>query len=82
MAQFEREARVSIKPDERSRLLTENQAAQILGVNAGTLRRWRWSGEGPEYLRIGRRAIRYESTDLEAFIAAGRTERATNGLAQ
>lgn len=53
-------------------LLTEEQAARILGVSKKTLRNWRWQGGcGPAFTRIGRRMIRYRYSDLLAFIAAG-----------
>jgi hypothetical protein len=53
-------------------LLTEKDAAAILSVQVATLRRWRWSGQGPTFRKIGA-CVRYRPEDLVAFIeAAGR----------
>jgi|RhiMetdeSRZDD1v2_1073273.scaffolds.fasta_scaffold1668973_2 predicted site-specific integrase-resolvase len=53
------------------KLLKENEAADRLSLEVATLRRWRWSGKGPRFLKIGG-AVRYETTDLDAFIEASR----------
>jgi len=52
-------------------LLKEHEAAAFLAVEVATLRRWRWAGKGPSFLKIGG-AVRYELTALEAFIEASR----------
>ena len=52
-------------------LLNERETAHRLGLRVATLRRWRWAGKGPRYLKI-EGAIRYDPADLEAFIAAAR----------
>jgi hypothetical protein len=36
-----------------------------------TLRRWRYSGDGPEYIKLGA-AVRYSLAALAEFIDAGR----------
>ena len=53
------------------RLLNEKEVASILNINVATLRRWRWAGKGPRFLKIGG-AVRYDPADLAAFIEAGR----------
>ncbi len=55
----------------RSRLLKETEAAAILNIEVPTLRRWRWAGKPPRFIKIGA-AVRYDMADLEAFIEAGR----------
>jgi predicted DNA-binding transcriptional regulator AlpA len=50
-------------------LLDETRAAHILSLSVKTLRRWRWAGKGPVFRKIGR-AVRYASSDLEAFISS------------
>ena len=55
----------------RNRLLTELEAAEILSVEPTTLRRWRWAGHPPRFLKIGA-AVRYDPADLQEFIEAGR----------
>ena len=52
-------------------LLKENDAAERLSVEVATLRRWRWAGKGPRFLKI-EGAVRYDSADLEVFIEASR----------
>jgi hypothetical protein len=54
-----------------NRLLNERQASDFLCLKVSTLRRWRWSGCGPEFVKIGA-AVRYDPAVLRAFIAAGR----------
>lgn len=52
-------------------LLDENEAATSLNLAVQTLRNWRWRGEGPRYVKLGKRTVRYRRGDLEAFITAG-----------
>jgi hypothetical protein len=52
-------------------LLNETQAADLLNIKVPTLRRWRWAGKGPAFLKIGG-AVRYDRAELEGFIAAAR----------
>jgi Helix-turn-helix domain len=52
-------------------LLNERQAAELLNVRVATLRRWRWAGKGPAFLKIGG-AVRYNLAELDRFVAAAR----------
>lgn len=52
-------------------LLSNREAARFLGLSPDTLPRWRWSGIGPAYLKIGR-SIKYRIGDLEAFLEGSR----------
>ncbi len=52
-------------------LVNEDQAAKRLGLSVKTLRRWRWAGRGPGFLKIGF-AVRYDPAELRAFIEASR----------
>jgi predicted site-specific integrase-resolvase len=52
-------------------LLTETEAAHQLALNVKTLRRWRWAGKGPRFLKIGG-AVRYDPNDLDEYVAASR----------
>lgn len=54
-------------------LLDENEAATTLSVAVQTLRNWRWKGEGPRYVKLGKRTVRYRRGDLDAFVEAGST---------
>jgi len=48
-------------------LLTPAQAAARLGVDEDRLTTWREHDEGPAYIRISRRTIRYEPAELGRF---------------
>jgi excisionase family DNA binding protein len=48
---------------------TDIEVAQYLGVSVSTVRRWRLTGGGPRWVRIGGSSIRYPIADLEAYIA-------------
>ena len=57
--------------DHQSPLLKERDVAAMLNIKVVTLRRWRWQGVGPRFLKLGS-AVRYDSSDVESFIARGR----------
>jgi predicted DNA-binding transcriptional regulator AlpA len=48
-------------------LLTELEAAELLGLSTRTLQSWRMQETGPAYVRAGR-AIRYRRRDLLTWI--------------
>lgn len=52
------------------RLLTTVEAAAFLRLKPQTLRAWRHYKivDQPRPIRLGRRAIRYETTELEAWL--------------
>ena len=52
-----------------TKLLTDKEAAELLGLKPKTLARWRWQGKGPIFRKIGRKPL-YALEDLEAYIAA------------
>lgn len=60
-------------PDQPSphHLLDEHAAARRLGLSVKTLRRWRWAGRGPRFVKLGA-AVRYVQADLDTFIDIGR----------
>jgi predicted DNA-binding transcriptional regulator AlpA len=53
---------------EAGNLLTDAELATLYGVALQTVRNWRTKGEGPKWVRIGARAIRYKPADVRAFI--------------
>ena len=57
---------------EVSDLLDTPALARKLGIQANTLEKWRVRGEGPAFVRIGRR-IAYLPRDVEAWLASCRT---------
>jgi hypothetical protein len=48
-------------------LLTEHQLARKLGLTISGMRKLRWAGRGPRYLRLGR-VIRYRVQDVEDWL--------------
>ena len=51
---------------EQERMLTDEQAAEFLGMAKQTLRNWRTFGRGPDYLKMGR-SVRYKLSSLQRF---------------
>jgi len=60
-----------------SQLINETVTAGILGVKVTTLRRWRWSGDGPGFVKIGT-AVRYDPIELQKFIESCRRTSTTD----
>ncbi len=52
-------------PEER--YVSERDAAKFLGLEAATLRTWRYRGEGPSFAKFGR-AVRYSWSELLAYV--------------
>lgn len=50
--------------------LAEDDVARRLGVSARTLVRWRTTGDGPPFVRLGARRIGYRAADIERWAAA------------
>ena len=48
------------------------QAAEICGLSPRTLEKMRLTGEGPLFIRAGRRAVVYDPRDLEAWLTSNR----------
>ena len=59
-------AGLSLRPGD---LLSEKEAAEVLGCGFRTLRNWRAKRGGPRFVKVGQRLVRYRRADLEAFIA-------------
>ena len=53
---------------ESDHLLHEAEVSKILSVKVSTLRRWRWAGLGPRFIKIGA-AVRYDPQELKAYLA-------------
>jgi excisionase family DNA binding protein len=56
------------------RLLTERRAAEYLDLSPRTLEKWRAekSFDGPRFVRVGTRNVRYAIDDLDEWISARR----------
>lgn len=48
-------------------LLNESQVAEHFGISVMTLRKFRSSGGGPKYVKIGA-SVRYKPADLEEYV--------------
>jgi len=46
--------------------LNQIQLAARWNISHRTLERWRWSGEGPQFIKIGGRVV-YRLADIEAY---------------
>lgn len=53
-------------------LLTPAQVADMLTVSERTLERWRMTGEGPEYVALSRKVLRYDAVALAVFVEGRR----------
>lgn len=53
-------------------LLTDVEVARLLGVAVQTVRNWRGKAEGPAFIKLGGRMIRYEPDAVRAFVAGGK----------
>lgn len=61
-------------------LLDQGKAAAWLCLSERTLERWRVSGEGPPFAKLGRRVL-YRQSDLDDWIAS-RVVASTSDLAR
>ncbi len=48
-------------------LCNQRIAAEFLGISHRTLENYRLTGEGPPWVRIGKRLVRYKKSDLLNF---------------
>ena len=55
-------------------LLNVRQAAVRLGLSKSTLDKMRTAGKGPRYVKTTDRAVRYDPTDLDHWIAVRRKQ--------
>lgn len=53
-------------------MLNEDAAGELLGLTGRGMRRMRADGEGPAWVRVGRRAVRYRRGDVLAYRDARR----------
>lgn len=55
--------------EKTERFLTVEQVAEMIGKNRQYLDDLRYRGQGPKYVKLGHRTIRYRSSDIEDWIA-------------
>lgn len=56
------------------KLLDTGELAGRLGLGANTLEKWRLTGDGPPFIRLNRRTIRYDEGDVETWLSARRAK--------
>jgi predicted DNA-binding transcriptional regulator AlpA len=49
-------------------LLTEQQAAEWLGLSVHTLRDWRWRKKGPPWMQVSAKCIRYSVAAVQKWL--------------
>jgi len=59
------------------RLLDSAETAEFLGVPVSLLGEWRYRSEGPPYLKLGHRTVRYSTHDLARWLGERRVEAAS-----
>jgi predicted DNA-binding transcriptional regulator AlpA len=54
------------------RILRTPEAGEYLGLSASTLEKMRLTGTGPEFVRLGERAVGYDVASLDAWLEGKR----------
>lgn len=54
-------------PLDRGDLLDERQVANLICHSVRTIQKWRVSGKGPEFFKLGR-SVRYSRSDVIAWV--------------
>lgn len=62
------------------KLLSETEAAPLVGVEPKTLANWRTMGRGPKFIKAGKRVM-YDPTDLQAWKDARRVSSTSEQVA-
>jgi predicted DNA-binding transcriptional regulator AlpA len=68
-------ALVAASPDSKKKLLTTKEVAELLGLEVNTLDKWRINkSNGPAWIYVGKgkRSVRYDQADVDAFIEANK----------
>lgn len=60
-----------------AQLITPRQLSDYLGVPTGTLANWRYQGQGPPFVKVGRQ-VRYRSDDLDLWLRSNSTPALSN----
>jgi predicted DNA-binding transcriptional regulator AlpA len=69
---------MSMTSEPVDRLLKVEEVAEILRCSKSSLDKWRLAGDGPRFVRVGRR-IRYRTSAIADFIDRG-TASSTSGV--
>lgn len=49
-------------------IMSPKEVAEFYGLSMATLSTWRTTGKGPKFFRMGARLVKYERSDIEAWI--------------
>ena len=49
-------------------LYNENETAKLLSMSVKTLQRYRYTGGGPIYIKLGK-SVRYKESDIEKYVS-------------
>lgn len=49
-------------------LVRQEEAAALLSVSPRCMENWRYRGEGPDFVRVSGRCVRYRRSDLDKWI--------------
>ncbi len=60
--------------DQPHAILTTDEAARQLRVSPKTMAYWRQTGDGPAFMRLGSRTVRYRADDLAAYMNGRRRQ--------
>jgi excisionase family DNA binding protein len=52
-----------------SEVFTTDQAAARLALGRSTLEKWRCTGNGPKFIKLGLRRVGYRKADLDEWVA-------------
>jgi predicted DNA-binding transcriptional regulator AlpA len=52
---------------EPTRYLDEGSVAEMLSISVRTVQRWRGTGEGPPFIRAGKRRVIYDPMQVKAW---------------
>lgn len=63
------------------RILRTPEAAKYIGLSASTLAKFRLSGDGPKFIKLGKRAIGYDQQDLDSWLE-GRAKKSTSEVSK
>ncbi len=52
------------------KLMTAGEAGDLLSMTTGALAQLRYTGTGPQFIKLGGRSVRYRREDIEAWIGS------------
>lgn len=60
------------------KLLATRDLAAVLGIREESVRRMRWNGDGPRFIRRGKRAL-YDPADVKEWLEAQKRRSTSDG---